>query len=253
MKQYKKRELGILLMLGLIMSTILYPKYVLAASIPIPEQQTSIVPSSELTIDGYFTDWDQLPEQEITYHSWNNTGNHNGSIYSDGDKIYCRFEMNRLYGSQMMVQVMYLKVDDQTIQLTIQGSRNQQIQYDSIIYNFPEGITGGINETNTALGVFTDGSQKIYLGPAAFCVYASNHNPGDECEFSIDLETLANYLGVEKEGLATAKFSINNPNIGSEWLTVVGSPTFVVMGLTLVVPIALFGAYRTKQCRKVSR
>ena len=84
----------------------------------------------------------------------------------------------------------------------------------------------------------------------AFTVYDPVHTEtgkGDEIEFSISLDKLADYLGIKLDQGAT--ITVSNPNIGAEGVTITGTPTGPWVGAAIALLMAVGGViiYRRKR------
>jgi len=89
--------------------------------------------------------------------------------------------------------------------------------------------------------VFLGYNRNNSCGNAALTIYDSSHKTvGDEIEFSIDMDALANALGISREEMKT--ISISNPNIGSTSITVAGTSTgtYIGIGIALVATGATY-------------
>lgn len=182
------------------------------------------VKTNRMRIDGNFEDWKDIPLTSIGYGGNNGEAVHKGALYIENDTLYGYFKMHDIYGAQMMVNMMNLTVNGRILQLiTSTKNSDNQITWGNI-YDFPVGVTKD-------LGIFTNDGGKNYFGEGAFRVYDASHEPGDEFEFAISLDKLSKVMGIEVESMA--EFSIGNPNIGSQVVTITGTPTGAMLGIGL--------------------
>jgi uncharacterized protein (TIGR04145 family) len=106
--------------------------------------------------------------------------------------------------------------------------------------NLAEGI-------HTNFGVFA-GYYTDVDGEVAFTVYDAEHShdqKGDEIEFSISLSKLYKYLGIDEDSSAT--ITVVNPNIGSQGVTITGTPTAPWVGAAIALCIAAFAIVYSKR------
>jgi uncharacterized protein (TIGR04145 family) len=97
--------------------------------------------------------------------------------------------------------------------------------------NLSEGI---YKDFGVFAGYYTDIDGKV-----AFTVYDSEHShntKGDEIEFSVSLSKLFDYLGIDSDSSAT--ITVINPNIGSQGVTITGTPTAPWVGAAIALGIA---------------
>ena len=209
----------------------------------VPDQGGSIV-GSGIAIDGNFGDWDQVPHTSITYQSWNNTSHHNVGLYMDGEYLYVHIQMSDLYGAQMPMNYMVVTVNGNqkfSLSMHFKNSQNQvDWNNDSMIYNMPLGTT-------TGLGVFRDGSYH-YLGDGAYTSYNEAHSTGDELEFRVSLDVIANITGTQKESIGMIEMEF--PNIGAGRVSISGTSTGAVLGVLISTGVAGCGIYVATRRRK---
>ena len=175
--------------------------------------------TSGLVIDGYYGEWSQYPSADITYNSNNGYSTHKGQLAVENGRLYVHFSMNDLYTSQMQFQLWNITVDGKSCVLNILPvNSNGSINWGGQTSGFGSGIYRNF-------GVFA-GYYNDVDGDVAFTVYDPVHTEtgkGDEIEFSISLDKLADYLGIKLDQGAT--ITVSNPNIGAEGVTITGTPT----------------------------
>lgn len=214
------------------------------------EKDMPDVGSDEIRIDGYYDEWKDFPDTDITYRSNNATCIHKGNIYSDGDYLYVHINMDKLYESQMSFHSFILKVNDQETAIPILGVNDSG----AIDWNVP--IYGGMSEgTHTNLAVFL-GYYTPCDSSVAFTVYDKDHatdTKGDEIEFRISMKDVTKYFGIEADSIDT--ISVRNPNIGAEALIYAGSSTspLVGVGIGFVFAVSVIGLDRYRKRRKMVR
>ena len=197
-----------------------------------------------LVIDGYYGEWSQYPSADITHSSNNGYSVHKGQLAIDGDRLYVHFSMNDLYTSQMQFQFWNITVDGKQCVLNILPvNADGSINWSGQMYGLGEGI---YRNFGVFAGYYTD-----IDGDVAFTVYDSAHTEtgrGDEIEFSISLDKLADYLGINIDQGAT--ITVSNPNIGAQGVTITGTPTGPWAGAAMAMALATSGVFI---CRRKKR
>ena len=199
--------------------------------------------TSGLVIDGYYGEWSQYPSADITYNSNNGYSAHKGQLAVENGRLYVHFSMNDLYTSQMQFQLWNITVDGKSCVLNILPvNSNGSINWGGQTNGFGAGIYRNF-------GVFA-GYYNDVDGDVAFTVYDPVHTEtgkGDEIEFSISLDKLADYLGIKLDQGAT--ITVSNPNIGAEGVTITGTPTGPWAGAAIALLMAVGGVivYRRKR------
>lgn len=199
--------------------------------------------TSGLVIDGYYGEWSQYPSADITYNSNNGYSTHKGQLAVENGRLYVHFSMNDLYTSQMQFQLWNITVDGKSCVLNILPvNSNGSINWGGQTNGFGAGIYRNF-------GVFA-GYYNDVDGDVAFTVYDPVHTDtgkGDEIEFSISLDKLADYLGIKLDQGAT--ITVSNPNIGAEGVTITGTPTGPWAGAAIALLMAVGGVivYRRKR------
>ena len=199
-------------------------------TIEVVEGSKKVSGGGALAVDGYYDDWEGVPETSISYKSHNREGTvyeyHGGSILVSGGYVYVHIRMNDLYQQQ-------IPIDD--LKLTI--------NWDQAVYSLSQGI-------HSDLGIFFRDGGQVALGEAAVTV--SEATPNDSFEFRMKISELEPLYGFEPGTIENgAKLEFFSPNIGPEKVTVVGSSTGTYIGVLLcfaVVLAALWGQKR-KQAR----
>lgn len=208
------------------------------------------VSSDGIAIDGYYDEWKDFPDTDITYLSNNTKSVHKGNIYSDGDYLYVHVKMNDLYESQMQFHTFNLKINDKETAIPILGVKEDgSIDWSVPIYgDMPEGT-----HTNLAvfLGYYTPCDSSV-----AFTVYDKKHatdTEGDEIEFRIRMKDITKYFGIDADSIDT--IAVSNPNIGKESLVYAGSSTapFVGAAISFVLVLGGFGVYKYKRNKGMVR
>lgn len=199
--------------------------------------------TSGLVIDGYYGEWSQYPSADITYNSNNGYSVHKGQLAVENGRLYVHFSMNDLYTSQMQFHLWNITVDGKSCVLNVLPVNSDgSINWGGQTSGFGAGIYRNF-------GVFA-GYYNDVDGDVAFTVYDAAHTEmgkGDEIEFSISLDKLADYLGIKLDQGAT--ITVSNPNIGTEGVTITGTPTGPWVGAAIALLMAIGGVivYRRKR------
>lgn len=199
--------------------------------------------TSGLVIDGYYGEWSQYPSADITYNSNNGYSVHKGQLAVENGRLYVHFSMNDLYTSQMQFHLWNITVDGKSCVLNVLPVNSDgSINWGGQTSGFGAGIYRNF-------GVFA-GYYNDVDGDVAFTVYDAAHTEtgkGDEIEFSISLDKLADYLGIKLDQGAT--ITVSNPNIGAEGVTITGTPTGPWAGAAIALLMAIGGVivYRRKR------
>lgn len=199
--------------------------------------------TSGLVIDGYYGEWSQYPSADITYNSNNGYSVHKGQLAVDNGRLYVHFSMNDLYTSQMQFHLWNITVDGKSCVLNVLPVNSDgSINWGGQTNGFGAGVYRNF-------GVFA-GYYNDVDGDVAFTVYDAAHTEtgkGDEIEFSISLDKLADYLGIKLDQGAT--ITVSNPNIGTEGVTITGTPTGPWAGAAIALLMAIGGVivYRRKR------
>lgn len=199
--------------------------------------------TSGLVIDGYYGEWSQYPSADITYNGNNGYSVHKGQLAVENGRLYVHFSMNDLYTSQMQFHLWNITVDGKSCVLNVLPVNSDgSINWGGQTSGFGAGIYRNF-------GVFA-GYYNDVDGDVAFTVYDPTHTEagkGDEIEFSISLDKLADYLGIKLDQGAT--ITVSNPNIGAEGVTITGTPTGPWAGAAIALLMAIGGViiYRRKR------
>ena len=199
--------------------------------------------TSGLVIDGYYGEWSQYPSADITYNSNNGYSVHKGQLAVENGRLYVHFSMNDLYTSHRQCHLWNITVDGKSCVLNVLPVNSDgSINWGGQTNGFGAGVYRNF-------GVFA-GYYNDVDGDVAFTVYDAAHTEtgkGDEIEFSISLDKLADYLGIKLDQGAT--ITVSNPNIGTEGVTITGTPTGPWAGAAIALLMAIGGVivYRRKR------
>lgn len=217
-------------------------------TIEVVEGSKKVSGGGALAVDGYYDDWEGVPETSISYKSHNREGTvyeyHGGSILVSGGYVYVHIRMNDLYQQQIPIDDLKLTINgvEKSFIIRMRNADNT-INWDQAVYSLSQGI-------HSDLGIFFRDGGQVALGEAAVTV--SEAAPNDSFEFRMKISELEPLYGFEPGTIENgAKLEFFSPNIGPEKVTVVGSSTGTYIGVLLcfaVVLAALWGQKR-KQAR----
>lgn len=210
---------------------------------------------SDITIDGYYEDWNSVPHTEITFGDQDKANSHIGSVYLGEDYMYVHYKLNRLFTSHIRVDYMEFKINDKRYLLKVlpvDASGNYEANRENQIQSLGEG-------TYTDYGVFlcdVPNAENYYNnmnGQAAITIYANprtEQTPGDEIEFSLSYDRLEELTGIKRSEIR--KVELYNPHLGTQWLTCVGtsSAPLAGVGISIAAAVGLYFVWTRKNKRK---
>ncbi len=189
-----------------------------------------------LAVDGYYDDWEGVPETMISYGSHNAAGTiyeyHGGSILVSGDYVYVHIRMSDLYHQQIPVDDLKLAIDGEERSFIIRKrNADNTINWSSEVYALSQGI-------HSDLGIFFRDGGYMALGEAAITI--TEASPNDSFEFRMKISDLEALYGLEAGTIENgARLEFYSPNIGPEKVTVVGSSTGTYIGILLCLAVVL--------------
>ena len=197
-----------------------------------------------LAVDGYYDDWEGVPETLISYGSHNAGGTINeyqgGSMIVTEEYVYVHVRMSDLYQQQIPVDDLKLTINGVEKSFIIRGRGAQNvIDWNRNMYYLGEGTHGD-------MGIFYRDGGQIALGEAILTI--SDASPNDSFEFRMSIADLEALYGLPAGTIGNgAKLEFYSPNIGPEKVTVVGTPTGAYVGVAFGVVIALAAMIRQRQ------
>lgn len=205
-----------------------------------------------LEIDGYYSDWTGITHTDIY---WNTNNIRQGAMVLQDDRIYVHLKKSDTLNQMLATNAMHFYIND-NILYDNQGYPMKDTSMMVALANVGLGNTlesylGNLKDPGiyAGLGAFEyDGWPKRYLGEAAFTVYDKNHNPGDQCEFYMDLSEIADYFGVNENEIYT--ITAYFPRLGAQVMTVTGVSTGPVLGALMIVGMATTGIVLHRKRRK---
>ena len=203
-----------------------------------------------ISTDGYFSEWDNITHQDITYKSFDGTQMHSGALYKDDTKLYGHLKMHDSYPSQMQIgpaMTLIINGEKKIEFVTDYADADGNITYNRKIYDMDVGVNSGLAIFDNNAG--SDGL-KAYLGEAAFTVYDSEHKKGDEYEFAISLEQLSKITGIPVESMK--QFELYAPNVGEQRVVWQGTSTGPELYLLICIASVGIGSTYCSKRKKVS-
>ncbi len=205
-----------------------------------------------LEIDGYYSDWVGITHTDIY---WNTRNIHQGAMVLQDDRIYVHLKASDTFNKMLETNAMHFYIND-NISYDNKGNPSGDTSMMVAIANVGPGYTlasflGNLKDPGIydGLGAFEyDGWPKRYLGEAAFTVYSKKNDPGDECEFYMELAEIAAYFGVNENEIYT--ITAYFPRLGSQVMTVTGVSTGPIISVVLIVGLATAGVVIHRKRRK---
>ncbi len=194
-----------------------------------------------LAVDGYYDDWEGVPETLISYGSHNSSGTvneyHGAAMIVTDEYVYVHVRMSDLYHMQIPVDDLKLTINGQEKSFVIRGRDSQNnVNWNTNMYGLSEGI-------HSDMGIFYRDGGSIALGEAVLTI--SEGNPNDSFEFRMSIADLEALYGLPAGTIGNgAKMEFYSPNIGPEKVTVVGTPTGAYIGIAFGFVIALAAMFR---------
>jgi uncharacterized protein (TIGR04145 family) len=200
--------------------------------------QAALAANGLINIDGYYDDWADKPHTSVSY---DDTNVHNVAFLLGDDYLYGHIKMNNTDGRYFPKSTMYLIVND---------------EYYFILYIDFNVAAANKNINNLQAGSYLDlsiydKSRKVTLGNAAITIYGNDHVPGDDIEFSIDLNVMRKYCNNIPVN-EMQSFTLGPSNLGSEELTIAGTSTAPLTGLIIIALALTFFTFFHKQRKAVA-
>ncbi len=194
-----------------------------------------------LAVDGYYDDWEGVPQTLISYGSHNAGGTineyHGAAMIVTEEHVYVHVRMSDLYQMQIPVDDLKLTINGVEKSFVIRGRDSQNnVNWNTNMYGLSEGI-------HSDMGIFYRDGGSVALGEAVLTI--SQGNPNDSFEFRMNIAELEKLYGLPAGTIENgAKLEFYSPNIGPEKVTVVGTPTGAYIGIVLGFVIALAAMFK---------
>lgn len=196
--------------------------------------------SSDITIDGLYDDWDNVPVTDITYKSINTKSVHVGQIYTDGDYMYVHFKMSDECRQNMPFGQFYITINNTTTELHIFDENGYfscnapttQGSYSNLTVGVRGDVTGWQPVAFTTQIVFS-----VYNEPW----YGGSDFKASEFEFKVPLSEVAAAFHINSESMST--ITIVNTTLGTEGVTIAGTPTGAILLSVMCAAIAIGASF----------
>lgn len=195
-----------------------------------------IIVTGGVQIDGMYDDWEGYPKTVLQYFEYTS---HYGQMFTDGEYIYAHFKAADNYTSHIAITRWELRINGQDFALRMLQVNNNG----EVISTDPPTRPGEYMDRK----VFFDyGWNTECDSQVAYTIYDDGR--GDDIEFRISLEKLAEYTGIPVDQMGT--ISIGHTNLGG-YVTTAGSSTGPVAGVMVAAMLALTYFKKKKEMREV--
>ncbi|PYG85020.1 hypothetical protein LY28_03380 [Ruminiclostridium sufflavum DSM 19573] len=206
-----------------------------------------VVAETQINIDGYFDDWTDKPHTEFYYGTYDNSDYEKVAIFSDNTSLYGHIKMSDLDGRYDSF-IMNLYINNlYNVQFVIMCTdNNKEITWDKTIKDLSPG-------THFDLAVFYNQDYTALLGDAALVINNSNHNPGDNVEFSIDYNKIRKYCdNIPVSEIKT--ITLTCASLGSQSVSLAGTSTAPFTGIlvTLFATGLVLICHKYRKIRKIA-
>lgn len=192
-----------------------------------------------ISYDGVYSDWDYYPHQLVQYSTSGGVGEDaEAALYQDGTTLYGHV-LSTLHRNEKEFQPFTIRVnekDDTAINFRLvavdqDGNINMDAQLDHLKEGTYEFYLWDLNSGSTAKNI-NDKDAPIY-GQMFLTVRmtAEGVSLSDEVEYKVDLEKLAEHFQMEVSDMKMIQAQYIN--IGQEWVSIAGTSTGALMGISL--------------------
>lgn len=205
---------------------------------------------SEIVIDGYYEDWQNIDQKNaITWNGFNGNCKHDAGIFMDDSYVYVHVKMHELYNSHIPVDMYQLRINgDKIVSFNVRYPKEDgTIDYGQNVYQLPLGTT--------KLGLFYNDYPNDHMGEIAISRYTDQmsqneqgqnvKNPSDELEFKVSKKILSKITGIPEESISSVAFHCNN--MGNEWVSFSGTPTGAYIGVMICLLFVVVVNIRRKR------
>ena len=206
--------------------------------------------------DGVYTDWDYYPHQLVQYSTSGGVGEDaEAALYLDETILYGHV-LSTLHMNEKEFQPFTIRFneDDETaigfrlIAVDEDGNINFDAPLDGLDAGTYEFYLWDLESGSTATNIYEEGAPvfgKMYLTVRET---AEGVAVSDEVEYQVDLEKVAEYLGLEVSDMKMIQ--ANYINIGSEWVTIAGTSSGAIIGISLCgLSVLAVWLYRKKKLK----
>ncbi len=209
-----------------------------------------------ITYDGIYTDWDYYPHQLVQYSTSGGVGEDaEAALYLDGTTLYGHV-LSTLHMNEKEFQpftIRFNEDDEKAIGFRLvavdeEGNINFDAKLDGLDAGNYEFYLWDLESGSTATNINEEGAPifgKMYM---TINKTADGVSVSDEVEYQVDLEKLAEYLDLEVSDMKMIQ--ANYINIGGEWVTIAGTSSGAVMGISLCgLSVLAVWIYRKKKLK----
>jgi len=211
-------------------------------SVPVAAATNPADVTSDITIDGVYSDWGGVPQTNITYSAWNGNGVHVAQLFTDGEYLYGHIKMCDLMNTPFPFDAFRLKINgvDQEFHVCLDNS----------YFSNAAPTTPGTYSSNLSIGVRGDRTHwqpAMLSSSVAYTVYDQPYVHNDdtrspEIEFKISLAELAEAYGITPSEMGT--ITLSNHTLGGSGVSVAGTSTGPIIGIIIVAVLAIVSVYK---------
>lgn len=209
-----------------------------------------------IVCDGFYSDWNYYPHQLVQYSTSGGVGGDaEAALYMNDGMLYGHV-LSYLHMNEKEFQPFYIRINDERklsmqIQL-IAADENGNVIKDAPLDNLDEGTyTFYLKDSSVGAPVMNvfDEDAPVY-GKMYLTVRKSGTGKSisDEMEYEMDLTKLAEHFGLDETDIKMVQAQY--VNIGGEWVSVGGTSTGAVMGISICgLVVAGVLMYRKRKCK----
>lgn len=209
-----------------------------------------------IVMDGNYTDWDYYGHDLIQYStSGGSGGDAEAALYFDDAKLYGHV-LSLLHMNEKEFQPFYIRINqdkNMTMQMQlvavneegniIPDAKLEHLDAGTYIFYLRDSSSGSKQDNIYAEDAPIYG--KMYLTVRQD---ANGKSISDEVEYEVDLEKMAQHYGIDISDMKI--FEANYINIGTEWVTIGGTSTGAMMGISVcLLTVAGVYLFRKKKCK----
>lgn len=236
MKLVKRKVLEKLLVLCCIIIIIGIPVTSLAYAKSNKKDNSQNTNTADISIDGYYDDWEEKPMSMLTWNSNNGEAKHDVSFIKDDNYIYIYVRMHPHYQSPIPITAINLAINNKTCQLYLGYANNQNTT------DWSHQVDLSKNGTYLNLHPFTYYPNNT-LGEAAVTV--SKGSPNDRMEMKLKISDLEKVMNLKTGTINSgSKLNLSMPNVGGGSIELLGTSSGPIIGILLcmgtVIIVLLF-------------
>lgn len=210
-----------------------------------------------ITYDGIYTDWDYYPHQLVQYSTSGGVGGDaEAALYTEGSTLYGHV-LSTLHRNEKEFQPFTIRVNEEDktsisfrlVAVDQEGNMNKNPQLENLEAGTYEFYLWDLSSGFTAQSIYDEDAPvygQIYLTVRKT---AQGDPVSDEVEYKVDLEKLAAHFDMDATDLKMIQAQY--VNIGAEWVSIAGTSTGAVTGISLCV-MSVLGVLWYRKKRKVA-